>query len=116
MTTQRPVDPAIVADEARRIGLDHAIGRLLVAGTYVAVGILAVGVVAMAAAGLAPGDPAPPFDLSTLVPDLLALQPAAILWLGILAVIGTPILRVIASIVGYAQRRELSMVAVSVLR
>jgi len=102
------------ADEATpRIGLDHAIGRLLIFGTYAAVAILTVGVIAMAANGLGPGDPAPAFDPARLGADILALRPDGLLWLGLLAVIATPIGRVVVSLVGYAHRRELSMVAVA---
>jgi uncharacterized membrane protein len=103
-----------VAGAAPRLDLDAAIGRLLILGTYGAVAILALGVVAMIVAGVGPGDAAPGLDVGRLGADLVALRPAGLLWLGLLAVIATPIGRVVASLVGYAQRRELSMVAVSV--
>jgi hypothetical protein len=66
--------------------LESSIARLLTAGTYVSVALIAIGVVALAAAGTSPLDGAPAFDLTRLVPDLVALQPAGFLWLGIMGV------------------------------
>ena len=44
----------------------------------------------------------------------MALAPAAFLWLGILAVIATPISRVVAAAIGYARFGDRWMVGVAV--
>jgi uncharacterized membrane protein len=95
--------------------LESSIARLLTAGTYVSVALITIGVVSLAAAGTSPLDVAPAFDLTRLVPDLIALQPAGFLWLGILGVIATPAARVAAALVGYARSGERPMLVVSAL-
>jgi uncharacterized membrane protein len=99
----------------RSIDLDLAVARLLNAGTVIAVAILGLGVIAMAATGRSPLDtPIPQLDLARLPADLAALRPEGFLWLGLIAVIGTPLSRVIASLVGYVLQGERTMVMISV--
>jgi uncharacterized membrane protein len=93
---------------------ERRLGRLLIVVTYVAVGLLAIGTALMLAAGISPLVGGPPFDPAELVPDLLALEPAGFLWLGILAVIATPLSRVAGAAVGFVQRGERVMALVSV--
>ncbi len=93
---------------------DRFIGRLLIAVTYVAVALLSVGVILMITAGISPLAAGPPLDLGRLAADLVALTPAAFLWLGILAVIATPISRVVAAAIGYARLGDRWMVGVAV--
>ena len=50
----------------------------------------------------------------TLVADLLALRPAAFLWLGLGIVLATPITRVTAAGIAYARQGQWPMVLVSV--
>ena len=59
----------------------------------------------------------PPFDLAQLVPDLRALEPAGFLWLGLLAVIATPLSRVVGAAIGFARRGEplMAVIAVAIL-
>ncbi len=57
--------------------------------------------------------PAPTFDPGTLVASLLALEPAAFLWLGLLAVIAAPIGRVIVAGVATPRTRDWPMVVIS---
>ncbi len=52
--------------------------------------------------GISPLDPSPALDLRTLGSALLALEPSAFLWLGLLAVIAAPIGRVIVAGIVYA--------------
>lgn len=99
--------------EAQRAADERVIGRLLIVLTYVAVGLLVIGVLAMAVAGIAPTDPAPPSDPAAIVAAVLALRPDGILWLGLAAVIATPILRVVAAALAYARRAEWRMLAIS---
>lgn len=100
--------------EAQRAADERVIGRLLIVLTYVAVGLLVVGVLAMAVAGITPTDPAPPSDPGAIVAAVLALRPDGILWLGLAAVIATPILRVVAAALAYARRAEWRMLAISI--
>lgn len=99
--------------EAQRAADERVIGRLLIVLTYVAVGLLVVGVVAMAVAGISPTDPAPPSDPAAIVAAVLALRPDGILWMGLAAVIATPIVRVVAAALAYARRAEWRMLAIS---
>lgn len=105
----RAADPR--ADRGREF--DRSIGRLLIIVTYVAVALLAVGVVVLLAAGISPLAGGPPFDPGRLVRDLVSGAPAAFLWLGILAVIATPISRVVAAAIGFGWLRDRWMVAVA---
>lgn len=93
---------------------DRIIGRLLIAVTYVAVALLSVGVILMIARGISPLAAGPPLDIGRLAADLSALAPAAFLWLGILAVMATPISRVVAAAIGYAQLGDRWMVGVAI--
>ena len=93
---------------------ERRLGRLLIAVTYVAVALLSIGTALLLLAGISPLAGGPPFDPAELVPDLLALQPAGFLWLGILAVIATPLSRVLGAAVGFFRRGEPIMAAISV--
>ena len=110
MTGTPDTDPRIV----RGREFDRFIGRLLIAVTYLAVGLLTVGVVLLVANGISPLAGGPPLDLGRLAADLAAVAPAAFLWLGILAVIATPLSRVIAAAVGFARLGDRWMVGVSI--
>jgi uncharacterized membrane protein len=97
------------------LDLDLAVARLLSAGTVIAVAILALGVIAMAVTGQSPLDkPFPPLDLTRLPADLIGLRPEGFLWLGLLAVIATPLSRVVASLAGYVLQGERTMILISV--
>lgn len=93
--------------------LERRIGRLLIAITYVAVTLLVIGVLLMIANGISPLAGGPPLDVGVLVAQLLALDPAAFLWLGLLAVIATPISRVLVAGWGYARAGDKRLLAVS---
>lgn len=106
----------VAGSAARRRGVefDRFIGRLLITVTYFAVGLLTVGVILLFANGISPLSGGSPLDLGRLVADLAALAPAAFLWLGILAVIATPLSRVVAAAVGFARLGDRWMVGVAV--
>jgi len=92
---------------------ERRLGRLLIVATYVAVTLLAIGVVLLLFAGISPLAGGPPFDAAQLVPNLLALDPAGFLWLGILVVIATPLSRVVGAALGFARSGERLMATLS---
>ena len=93
---------------------ERRIGRLLIGMTYVSVALLVVGVALLLAAGVSPLAGGPGLDLGALAGELLALGPAGFLWLGLVAVIATPILRVVAASVAYARAGDWAMVGIAV--
>ena len=105
----RAPDP--IVDRGREF--DRFIGRLLIVVTYIAVGLLSVGVALLLAAGISPLAGGPPLDIGRLLADVGALAPAAFLWLGILAVIATPLSRVVAAAIGFARLGDRWMVGVA---
>jgi uncharacterized membrane protein len=114
VTTDRLATATAAAVSAHRAAAaERLIGRLLIGVTYVAVGLLAIGVVLMVAAGISPLSEGPPLDLATLGAQLLAAEPAAFLWLGLMAVVAAPIGRVIVAAVAYARDRDWLMVGIS---
>lgn len=99
--------------EARARAFERTIGRLIIATTYVAVALLAIGVVLMFLAGISPLDHGPRLDPGALVADLAGMVPAAFLWLGLLAVIATPVSRVAAAAVASARTGDRALLLVS---
>jgi uncharacterized membrane protein len=95
------------------IATDRRIGRLLILLTYLSVGLLVVGVVALIVAGISPLDGGPAFNPATLVTDVLAMDPGGLLWLGLVAVIATPISRVVVAAFAYGRAGDWSMVGVA---
>lgn len=91
---------------------DSTIGRLMVAMTYVAVALLIVGVVLMAVHGTSPLDGGQAFDPAMLWAELRNGAPVGFLWLGLVVVIATPIVRVAVSAVGFAREGRWRMVGV----
>ena len=89
-------------------------GRLLIGITYISVGLLEIGVVLMLANDITPLATAPAFDPGTLGASLVALDPEAFLWLGLVAVIAGPIGRVIVAGLAYAADADWLMVGISV--
>jgi uncharacterized membrane protein len=93
---------------------ERRIGRLLIAVTYLAVTLLLIGVGLMALNGISPLSGGPAMDIDSLVADVLALEPAGFLWLGLLAVIATPLSRVVAAAVGFARAGDRTMVLIAI--
>jgi len=114
VSASRNVPDPQAAAAARALAAERVIGRLLISVTYVSVGLLAIGVVLMVADGISPTSGGPPLDLPTLGAQLVALEPAAFLWLGVLTVIAAPIGRVIVAAVAYARESDRLMLAVSI--
>ena len=97
----------------RRLAAERLIGRLLIAVTYVSVGLLVIGVTLMIADGISPLSGGPSLDLATLGAQVAGLDPAGFLWLGLIAVIAAPIGRVIVAAITYARDADWLMVAIS---
>jgi uncharacterized membrane protein len=91
-------------------GAELTIGRLLIGMTYASVAILVVGVVLMAANGISPLDDGPAFDVTAIPAELAALSPTGFLWLGLMVVIATPIVRVIGAAVAFGRTGQWIMV------
>ena len=95
--------------------LEAAIGRLLVVGTWAAMGLVLVGVVLMFATGVDPlaHGAIPPFHLAQVPADLLALRPEGFLWAGIVLVILLPIGRVVVAGLAFVAARDWRLALVS---
>jgi uncharacterized membrane protein len=107
--------PGAAVDGVRTI--ESSIARLLIVGTYVAIGLIAAGVVAMLAAGIDPrthGRP-PGLDLLRIPSDLVALRPEGFLWAGLLVVLALPLGRVVVSGVGFLTSGDRRLALVSLL-
>jgi uncharacterized membrane protein len=109
MTTDRP-GPAPSEDS-----LESSLARVLQAGTYVSIALIAVGSVLLLSAGISPLAGSPSFQPADVIGDVLAARPAGFLWLGIVAMMATPSLRVVGALVGFWRRGERTMVAVAIL-
>jgi uncharacterized membrane protein len=81
----------------------------------VSVAVLAVGIVMMLVSGVQPLGGGPRFDLGQIGDDLLHLRAVGFLWLGLVAVIATPAVRVAASLVGYLRGGERTMAIIAAL-
>ena len=93
-------------------GFDSTIGRLMIVMTYAAVVLLTVGVVLMVVNGISPLVGGPIFDPALVIDELRAGIPTGFLWVGLIVVIATPIVRVAVSSVGFAREGQWRMVAV----
>ena len=95
--------------------LDRLIGRLLTIGTYTSVLLIAIGTVLMFESRIDPLAGGPPFEPGLIVDDITHGRPVGYMWLGMLVLLATPILRVIVSLFGFATRGERTMAIVGVL-
>ena len=109
-----PATDRAAARKSSAFAAEARIGRLLIAVTYVAVGLLAIGLFLMIVDGISPTSGGPPLDLETLGAQLVALDPAGFLWRGLMAVIAAPIGRVIVAAIAYARDQDWLMVTVSI--
>ena len=95
--------------------LDRLVGRLLTIGTYASILLLAVGSVLLFAGRIDPLAGAPALEPGLIVDDITHLRPAGFMWLGLLTLLATPILRVVVSFAGFAARGERTMAIVAIL-
>ena len=95
---------------SRSARVDRSIARILRVGTLVSIGLLAVGVALLAVAGGSPLERTlPGLDPARIPADILALRPEGFLWLGLLAMLATPLVRVAAAVVGFLGAGERRM-------
>jgi uncharacterized membrane protein len=101
--------------EETAFAMEAAVGRLLVVGTWLAMGLVLVGVVLMLASGLDPLNhgAVPLFRLAEVPAQLLALRPEGFLSTGVVFIVALPIGRVIVSGLGFLAARDLRMAAIS---
>ena len=97
---------------SREPAAERSVARVLTRGSAIVVVVLGIGVALMVGAGISPLAAAPALDPATLAADLVALRPAAFLWLGAIGVLGLPVARLVVAIVGFARRGETSIAAV----
>jgi len=95
--------------------LDRTVGRILTIGTNAAVLLLAIGCVLLFAYRLDPLAGGPPLEPGLIVDDIVHLQPAGFIWLGLLVLLATPVMRVVVSLRGFVIRRERTMSIVAAL-
>ena len=99
---------------ARVLATERRIGRLLIAMTLLAVGLLVIGVILMVANGIEPESGGPGLEVATLAAQVTSLDPAGFLWLGLIAVIAAPIGRVIVAAIAYGREGDRLMVGISI--
>ena len=97
--------------------IETLVARLLVAGTYLAVGLILVGVLGMLAQGIDPLalESAPAFDPAAIPSDLASLRPAGFIWAGIVVVMTLPIGRVVVAGAGFFASGERRLALISAL-
>jgi uncharacterized membrane protein len=94
--------------------MERNVGLALGIATLASVALLAAGIAGMALTGTAALErPFPEFEPGRLPADLAALEPDGFLWLGLVAVILTPLVRVFASLLGFAVAGERRMAVVA---
>jgi uncharacterized membrane protein len=97
----------------RALAAERRLGRLLIAITYLSVGLLVIGVVLLMVAGTSPMAGGPALDVANLGAQLGRLEPAGFLWLGLLTVIAAPVARVTLAGFGYLRDGDRAMAAIA---
>ena len=121
MSAGGPSTPATPSTGARQAAyaIEALVARILVVGTYLAVGLILLGVIGMLVQGIDPlaPDGFPPFDLPSIPSDLAALEPSGFIWAGIVVVMTLPIGRVAVAGAGVfaAGERRLALVSALVI-
>lgn len=113
LPTISPTTSPTTPGGAAPAGLEAALAKVLLIGTYVSIGLIVVGSVLLIAGGTSPLAGAPALSPEQLPADILAGRPAGFLWLGILGVIVTPAVRVFRAMVGFSRRGEPRMAAIA---
>jgi uncharacterized membrane protein len=101
--------------------IEIVLGRVLQIGTLVSAAVIAVGGLAwlVTSGGQTPhydvfrGEPSDLSSVPGIVGAALALGPRAVIQLGLLLLVGTPIARVVGALLAFAARRDALYAAVS---
>jgi len=99
--------------DALSLGAERQIGRLMIVITYVSVALLTLGVGLLLGMGISPLAGGPGLDLARLGSQVVGLDPAGFLWLGLIAVIAAPISRVALAAFAYSRRGDRLMVGIA---
>jgi uncharacterized membrane protein len=97
--------------------IESTVARILVVGTYLAVGLILVGVALMLSSGIDPLAPSafPPFDLASIPAEMRAGEPTGFIWAGIVLVMALPIGRVVVAGAGFFAAGERRLALISAL-
>ena len=98
---------------ARAVAAERRIGRLLIAISYVSVAVLVVGVALLLAGGTSPLSGGPGLDVATIGGQVTRLEPAGLLWVGLLIVIAAPVARVSLAGLVYLRDGDVRMAGVA---
>ena len=117
MSAERATGAAAATGSEVAYAMEAAIGRLLLAGTWIAMALIAVGVVLTLGNGVDPLDHGgiPPYRLSSIPAAIVAMKPEGFLWSGITLLIALPIGRVIVGGIGFLAARDLRLALISLL-
>lgn len=94
--------------------IEETLGRLLFRGSLVAVGLLSIGIVLMVADDVSPLDVPPALALDRLLNDLVTLHPAGYVWLGAIAILSLPILRLLVAVATFLAAGERNHAAIGI--
>lgn len=108
-----PREPASTSLTAASQAAEVNLGRFLIGLTYIAVMLLVVGVAILLASSQSPLSGGPDLELTRFIDDLRAVDAGGLLWLGLLAVIATPLGRVLLAGIVFARQRDWHMVGVA---
>ena len=97
--------------------LEALVSKVLVVGTWTAMGLVLAGVLLMLATGVDPmaHGATPPFDLARIPADIAALKPEGFLWAGIALIVALPVGRVVVAGVGFLAAGDRRLALVSLL-
>jgi uncharacterized membrane protein len=98
----------------RPASIEWLVARVLGIGIAIAVTFLAAGVTLMVVDGISPLSEAfPPLQIDRLLPDLLSLRPESFLWIGLMVLVATPIVRIAGESIGLVARGERTMAVIA---
>jgi len=97
--------------------LEALVSKVLVVGTWTAMGLILAGVLLMLIGGVDPlaHGVTPPFDPARIPADMVALKPEGFLWAGIALIVALPVGRVVVAGVGFLAAGDRRLALVSLL-
>lgn len=114
MSAPRPVPPEPAPGPAEPVGLRENFGSVLRGGVVVSAALLVVGLALLAHAGSAgPAGSVGAVHLNSLAADLATGQGWAFLWLGVVVLAITPVIRVLLALGTFAAARDHEYIAIT---